>query len=101
MQYCRTLLSQTLEEDLKNLLDYQVPAEVSFLSGTPFNVNVLNLSVSAQEASSCNNYANYNATVNYTYSFSPQRFSNISSETLGLPISLNFGYQNRKLWDKK
>ncbi len=94
MQYCRTLLSQTLEEDLKNLLDYQVPAEVSFLSGTPFNVNVLNLSVSAQEASSCNNYANYNATVNYTYSFSPQRFSNISSETLGLPISLNFGYQN-------
>lgn len=99
MSYCQNLLSKTIEEDLRNLLEYQVPIEVSFLSGSPFDINVLNLSVNVREANSCPNYAGYsskqyNATVNYSYYLKPEEFNNSSSETLGVPISLNFGYQN-------
>lgn len=100
MSFCRSLLSQTIQSDLNNLLQYQVPLEVSFLSAMPFNVNVLNLSVAANEANYCPSYggygaADYNASVNYSFSITPPDYHNMSVETITAPISLNFAYQNK------
>ncbi len=99
MQFCRGLLSQTVSADIKNLFDTQIPIELGFLTGTPFNVNVLNLSVNLKEPSYCPSYGGYsskyyNATVNYSFSMGAQHNTNFAQETLGLPISLDFGYQN-------
>jgi hypothetical protein len=95
LSYCRNLLSSTLSQDIISLLQQQMPQELTFLSGTNFNINVLNLSVNANEISSCTNASNYSVTSNYTYSVnsSPVK-GNYSEEVLGIPISLEFGYQN-------
>jgi hypothetical protein len=100
MAFCKNLLSQTALSNIKNLLEYQVPLEVSFLSGIPFNINVLNLSINASEAGNCKYSAyvpaDYNASADYVFSVSSQIASGASnfSETLAVPISLNFAYQN-------
>ena len=102
LKFCQNLLSQTIQANLQTLFDEQIPEEVSFLSGTAFNVNVLNLSASVKESDSCPSYdgapaSAYNATVNYAFAVkSPSKSFNLSndSETLGMPISINFAYQN-------
>ncbi len=95
LAYCRNLLSSTLSQDIVALLQQQMPEELSFLSGTNFNINVLNLSVNASEISSCVNASNYSVKSNYSYSVKSLPVSgNFSEEVLGIPISLDFGYQN-------
>ncbi len=95
LQFCRTLLSQTLSQNIQDLLDKEIPMELSFLSGTSFDINVLNLSVNASEADSCPDYSNNNATASYSFSLKgPSLSGNYSEEVLGIPISLDFGYQN-------
>lgn len=95
IQYCRNLLSSTLSQDIVNLLQTQMPQELSFLSGTNFNINVLNLSINASELYSCTNASNYSVKSNYTYSVKSTPVSgNYSEEIFGIPISLDFGYQN-------
>jgi len=95
LAYCRNLLSSTLSQDIISLLQQQMPKELSFLSGTNFNINVLNLSVNASEISSCTNASNYSVSSNYSYSVKSLPVSgNFSEEVLGIPISLDFGYQN-------
>ncbi len=95
IQYCRSLLSSTLSQDIVSLLQQQMPQELSFLSGTNFNINVLNLSVNASELHSCVNASNYSVKSNYTYSVKSVPVSgNYSEEVLGIPIALDFGYQN-------
>jgi hypothetical protein len=90
---CRGLLQSTLSTDLKYLFESEIPAELSFLSGTQFSVNMLGLNVSAREAQSCSNSNLYSSSVNYA--FQPPRTSVLnSSEVLGIPISLVFGYNN-------
>ena len=95
LSYCRNLLSSTLSQDIIALLQQQMPQELSFLSGTNFNINVLNLSISAGELYSCKNASNYTVKSNYTYSVKSLPVSgNYSEEILGIPIALDFGYQN-------
>ncbi len=102
LKFCQNLLSQTINANLQALFNEQIPEEISFLSGTAFNVNVLNLSASVKESDSCPSYggapaSDYNATVNYAFAIkSPTGTFNLSndSETLGIPISINFAYQN-------
>ena len=95
LAYCRNLLSSTLSQDIVALLQQQMPEELSFLSGTNFNINVLNLSVNASEISSCVNSSNYSVNSNYSYSVKSLPVNgNFSEEVLGIPISLDFGYQN-------
>ncbi len=100
IQFCRNLLSQTASADLKNLFQDQIPIELGFLSGTPFNINVLNLSANFSEADTCPPYGgytynDYNSSVNYSFSIKSQVSGNFSEETIGIPISLDFGYVNR------
>ena len=96
LTYCRNLLSSTLSQDIVALLQQQMPQELSFLSGTNFNINVLNLSINASELSSCVNASNYSVKSNYSYSVKSLPISgNFSEEILGIPISLDFGYQNK------
>ncbi|MEM3846099.1 MAG: hypothetical protein QXU98_10405, partial [Candidatus Parvarchaeota archaeon] len=91
---CRSVLSQVLASSMESLFNYQIPSEVSFLSATPFDVNILNISVNASESNTCPNSNNYYSSFNYTYS--PAKVSsNDTSEILGVPISLIFGYQNK------
>ena len=92
--YCRNLLSATLSQDIDYLLQSQMPQELSFLSGANFNINVLNLSINASEISSCVNASNYSVKSNYSYSVKSLPVDNFSEEILGIPISLDFGYQN-------
>ncbi len=99
MQFCRNLLSQTVSADIRNLFDTQVPIELGFLAGTPFDINVLNLSANLTELDTCPSYGGYssryyNATVGYSFSIKAPNYTNFSKETIGLPISLDFGYQN-------
>jgi hypothetical protein len=95
ISYCRNLLSSTLSQDIMALFQQQMPQELSFLSGTNFNINVLNLSVNASELSSCTNASNYSVSSSYTYSVNSSPVNgNYSEEILGIPISLDFGYQN-------
>ena len=95
ISYCRNLLSTTLSQDIIALLQQQLPQEVSFLSGTIFNINVLNLSINSSEINSCVNASNYSVKSNYSYSVKSSPISgNYSEEVLGIPISINFGYQN-------
>jgi hypothetical protein len=95
LAYCRNLLSSTLSQDIISLLQQQMPQELSFLSGTNFNINVLNLSINASEISSCVNASNYSVKSNYSYSVKSLPVNgNFSEEILGIPISLDFGYQN-------
>jgi hypothetical protein len=99
LTFCRNLLFQTLQGDLDNLFQYQIPIEVSFLSGTAFNINILNLSAKVEEASSCPPYAgysasDYNTSVSYNFTITAPKWDNLSTETLGIPISLNFAYKN-------
>lgn len=91
---CRNLLSNTMMADIKNLFDTQIPIEVSFLSATPFDINVLNLSIRAREANSCPNSAQFSAHSSYNYTLAPTGIINATEETLGVPISVNFAYQN-------
>ncbi|MCL4399243.1 hypothetical protein M1293_01905 [Candidatus Parvarchaeota archaeon] len=93
--FCRDLLSSTIKSDLNNLFNHQMPIELSFLSGSPININVLNLSVHAEEAPSCSDYSKYNSSVSYNFSVSTRSVNNAQqSELLGIPISINFAYQN-------
>ena len=92
--YCRNLLSTTLSQDIEYLLQSQMPQELSFLSGANFNINVLNLSINASELGSCVNASNYSVKSNYSYSVKSLPLENFSEEILGIPISLEFGYQN-------
>ena len=95
LTYCRNLLSSTLSQDVIALLQEQMPQELSFLSGTNFNINVLNLSINASEIDSCVNASNYTVKSNYSYSVKSLPVNgNFSEEVLGIPISLDFGYQN-------
>lgn len=95
LQFCRQLLSQTLSGNIQDLLDKEIPMELSFLSGSAFDVNVLNLSINTSESSLCTNYKNYKASANYSFSSrGPVIDNNYSEEVLGIPISLDFGYQN-------
>ena len=91
---CRNLLSTTISQDIMSLFNSQIPKEVSFLSGTPFNVNVLNLSVNATEKNICPNYNKYNASVSYSFKINSTNSTGPSEEVLGIPISINFAYQN-------
>ncbi len=97
MQFCRNLLETTLSQNIRNLFENTIPQELTYLSGTSFNINVLNLSISANESSSCSNYNLYNASSNYGFqvnnTVAPSE--NYTEEVLGVPISINFGYQNR------
>lgn len=95
LAYCRNLLSTTLSQDILSLLQQQMPQELTFLSGTNFNINVLNLSISAAELYSCTNASNYSVKSNYSYSVKSSPVNgNYSEEFLSIPISLDFGYQN-------
>lgn len=90
LQTCQKVLSQDLGYAIQNLFNYQAPSEVSFLSGQPFSISVLNVSINATEESACG--SDY---VKYSYSYSPPKSSQSSSEEiLGVPISLIFGYRN-------
>lgn len=96
MRFCRNLLSTTLSQDIKNLFENTIPQELTFLSGYPFNINVMNLSVTANESSSCQNYTEYTTSARsgfYINNTAPPS-SNYTEEILGIPISINFGYQN-------
>ncbi|MBE5727976.1 hypothetical protein IHE50_00990 [Candidatus Parvarchaeota archaeon] len=92
---CRSVLNQVLTYSIENLLNYQVPTEVSFLSATPFDVNVVNISVKAAETDACPSNGNYYSSFNYTYSPSSVSSAENTSEVLGVPVSLIFGYQNK------
>ncbi len=87
---CRSVLSQTLGYAINNLLSNQEQEELSFLSGYPFSVSVLNVSVSAAEAANCGS-----GSASYSYTYQPPSSAGTSSEeVLGVPISLIFGYKN-------
>ncbi len=90
LETCQRVLSNNLGYAIQNLLNYQAPSEVSFLSGQPFSINILNVSVNGTEAQYCGNN-----NVNYKYSYSPPKSDQpTSEEVLGVPISLIFGYRN-------
>ncbi len=57
---CRSVLTNALQSNIQNLFNYQIPTEVSFLAATPFDVNVLNLSINAREDTSCPAYYSNN-----------------------------------------
>ena len=92
---CRSVLNQVLTYSIENLLNYQVPTETSFLSATPFDVNILNISVKATESNVCPSSSNYYSSFNYTYSPPSISSAENTSEVLGVPVSIIFGYQNK------
>ncbi|MEM3715336.1 MAG: hypothetical protein QXF82_10360, partial [Nitrososphaeria archaeon] len=73
---------------LENLFNYQLPVESQVLSGVPYTISLLNLSLKAYDLCNSSN------SISISYSNTPKSVIPGTSAILPLPISLLFVYSN-------